>query len=368
MDSVRRGARHPVVQNRAVEVVVVASRFGGVLGELGNMLVSSLVRIGAPSALLTGRDPGVADADRVLLLGAGVEFDDALAGLEVKRRRADVTLWALDPFPPPDLGVRAMALGLAAGRRVNGMRRMERRVGAPTGEAGRFGRTKRAARAAAVRIAAGGRATSAELAFAFERLAWVSSAHAAGQLQRVFASSPASVRVLESNGVPASYVAVPYDEAMGVDLGCERDLDVVFLGSSLDRRRSRLSHLSSALASRGVELTVVDAGCFGEDRTALLNRARISVNLHKFPWHLERTRLHLSMACGAAVVSELPLADPAPFEMGTHLEAAAFDDLAAAIVTLLEDDEHRRRLVEAATRLLRAGPSMDSIATMLMSG
>lgn len=350
-----------------MRVAVVGSRFGGVLAELGEMLVAALRRCGAESNLVTSGDPRIVEADRVVLLGAGVEFDDALSTLERRGAHADVALWALDPFPPPDLPPSNVARGLAAGRRVNRMRRFERRAGAPTGPAGRFGRAKIATRAAAIRVASGGRATSADMAFAFERLGWVAAAHSAGHIGRVFASSPASVRVLDANGVPASYLPVPYDPSMGVDRGGERDLDVVFLGSSLDQRAARLAGLSGALASGGVTLTIVDAGCFGDDRTALLNRARVSVNLHKFPWHLERTRLQLSMACGAAVVSELPLVDPAPFEPGRHLEVAAFDDLDVAIVALLLDDERRRHMVEAATCLLRGGPTMDSAAAMLMA-
>ena len=350
-----------------MQLAVVASRFGGVLVELGEMLVAALGRRDATATLLTGGDARLAHAERVLLLGAGVEFDDALAVIAETGSGVDVALWALDPFPPPDMAPTDLARGLVAGRRMNRMRRLERRVGSPTGSPGRFGRAKVAVRAAAVRVSSGGRTTSPELAFAFERLAWVSAAHASGRVSRVYASSPASARVLEAAGVPASYLPVPYDPSMGVDRGGARDLDVVFLGSSLDSRRERLAALSSRLAAHDVALTIVDGACFGEDRVALLNRARISLNLHKFPWHLERTRLHLSMASGAAVVSELPLTDPDPFEVGTHLEVATFDDLDSTIVDLLEDEARLHCLTEAAGRLLRDGPTMDSVAAMLMA-
>jgi hypothetical protein len=351
-----------------VTVAVAANRFGGVFAEIGSMLVAALRRAGCEATLVDGRGGAEPSIDRLLLLGAGVEFDEVIARVRAARSDVEVVLWAFDPVPPPDITDTELSNGLTLGRRLNRMRRMERGVGGPTGSAGRYGRLKRGVRAAGLRLASGGRATAPETAFAFERLVWVLDALGTGRVDRVFASSLASVRMLERCGLAATYLPMPFDPALGVDHGGTRDLDVVFLGSTLDQRAGRVARISSALEGRGLTLTVVDAGCYGDDRVALLNRARISLNLHKFPWHLERIRLQLSMACGAAVVSELPLADPAPFEQGRHLEAASFDDLASVIVDLLADEPRRRSLVEEAAALIHRGPTMDSFATMLLAG
>src|SRR5204862_311274 len=78
---------------------------------------------------------------------------------------------------------------------------------------------------------------------------------------------------------------------MYADLGLERDIPVLFLGAMTVPRRRWIAWL---LRRAGVELTAVgdwhDPRYWGEERTRLLNRAVISLNINRFPGNFADTR------------------------------------------------------------------------------
>ncbi|HVM54661.1 MAG TPA: glycosyltransferase [Acidimicrobiales bacterium] len=351
-----------------MDVVIVRSRFGGVLGELGEMLADSMRTLGADVGVCDSRDDAVRDGRVVLLLGAGPEFDAALtsaASLGIKSPR--VVLWGLDPLPPPDVIAEGGAAGMTAGRRLGRLRRLDQRTGSLLGPSGRFGAVRRAARAAAVGMARVGSPMPREMAFAFERLAWLESAVSAGRIHRVLVSSASSVRSLAARGISSELATVRFHPSMGRNLHHERDIDVIFLGTTLDSRADRIARLEAQFQAAGVRLVQVDRAYFGEERAALLNRCRVSVNVHKFPWHLERIRFHLSMACGAAVVSELPVPDLEPFVVGRHLLAAPLEDLGATVLELLADEPRRLAIAENASRLIEdQEPDLRAVAEQIL--
>src|SRR5262249_30299590 len=90
-----------------------------------------------------------------------------------------------------------------------------------------------------------------------------------------------------------------------------------------------------------------DPRYWGQQRTRLLNRAVIMVNLNRFPGNFADTRFMLAAANRALIVSE-PVYRPDPFVAGeTHVEAEP-GALAAVLQRWLADDEGRRRMVSAA--------------------
>jgi hypothetical protein len=277
----------------------------------------------------------------------------------------------VDPLPPPGLPDAVVRAGLRRGRRVAAVRRLER--AAPVvGDPGSRTFARLAARRMGLGLlgARGGRSPiegvhAADALFTFDRLAWIARGVERGAFADVLVSSPASVRCLAERGIPARYQPVAPHPAMGGDLGTRRDLPVVFLGSTLDGRGPRLAEVGRALDERGVRLTVVDRDCFGDARTALLNRAQVVLNLHKFPWHLERIRLLLATANGALFASELPVPDPEPFEAGRDLLAVATEHLADAIVDHLDAPEREAKVASAAA-VLSSLPDLASVARGLL--
>jgi hypothetical protein len=250
------------------------------------------------------------------------------------------------------------------------LRRFERAAPGAWGEPGTFSRRRLLARRAAIRLAAGpataiNGAHPTDGLFAFSRLGWLERSVGAGHVDRVLASSPAAVETLWARGVPAEYQPVVRHAEMGRNGGGDRDIAALFLGSGLDGRASRLARLEADLAAHGVPLTVVDRQCFGAERTALLNRTQVVVNLHKFPWHLERIRLLLATANGAIFASELPIPDSEPFVAGRDFVAAPEDGLAAAIAAHV-DSPARGVVAAAAGAVYEALPDLRSIARSLL--
>jgi hypothetical protein len=363
-----------VTVSSSPHIDVAVSRFGGVIAELAWMLADALDRAGAVTAVVPADDLALT-SDVVVLVGSGPEFDGAASRLRgAGARRPQVLLWAPDPFPPTGLSDAAISSGRRYGQRVNQLRGVQQRLPGWIGRPDADGVVKRSLRRLAL-VGAGGRSAldpsahdvnGTDLAFAFSRLTWVDAAVADGVVDEVMVTSPASVRTLAEHGVRATYAPVAFHPSMGADLDGDRDIDVLFLGRTVDGRADRLARLAAGLARHGVELTVVDRACYGDDRAALLNRARVSVNLHKFPWHLERIRLLLSMANGALVVSETPVPNPEPFVVGRHLVAAPFEDLPRVIVEHLADETTRRAIVAEAHRLNAGGHGMDGVAEQVL--
>ncbi len=113
---------------------------------------------------------------------------------------------------------------------------------------------------------------------------------------------------------------------------------------------------------------VVEEKCFGQARTDLLNRAKLSLNLTNYPWEVPGIRFVMSMACGAVVVSE-QLGEPWPFlDGGEHFASARSEELPQVILRLLDDDAERSRLRETGhafvTQDLRLA---ESVAGLLRS-
>lgn len=139
-------------------------------------------------------------------------------------------------------------------------------------------------------------------------------------------------------------------------MGLERDIPVLWLGKvGSERRRKLLQRLRAELQARGVELLVIDGEerpyVFGEERTQLLNRTKIMLNLLREKWDDNSLRYTLASHNGALVVSE-PTLPHTSFEPGVHLVQAPLPDMADAICHYLQHEKQRRQIVERAAALL----------------
>jgi hypothetical protein len=98
-------------------------------------------------------------------------------------------------------------------------------------------------------------------------------------------------------------------------------------------------------------LTVIERDCYGDERTAILNRSKIVLNLHKFPWEFAGQRLLMAMSCRALVVSEWA-PDTMPYKPGEHLFTARIEELPDTLVTLLRDQSKREAVAEAGCQFV----------------
>jgi hypothetical protein len=141
-----------------------------------------------------------------------------------------------------------------------------------------------------------------------------------------------------------------YHRKFGTLMGLERDIDVLFIGETRQRRRRKFL---KKLRDAGIDVMVRgswhknEGALWGEERTQVLNRTKIVVHLQRYPGKVASKRFVLAMANGAMVVSE-PSYRPDPFIDGMHYVSAAIDVMPDVIRRYLSDNEERARITSLA--------------------
>jgi hypothetical protein len=189
-----------------------------------------------------------------------------------------------------------------------------------------------------------------------------------GVLSLLCVSMPAGQAYLAEQGIESEFVPIGYHRDHGRDLSLDRDIDVLFIGDLGVARRRRAFRL---LRRAGVRLEAVgsltDERYWGEHRTRLLNRARVMLNIPRYPGQLSGKRLILGMANKALVVSE-PADMSGPYESGRHYVEATIDETPDVITRYLSDDAACDRIVESAhsfvTRELTPERSVRRVLTL----
>jgi len=165
-------------------------------------------------------------------------------------------------------------------------------------------------------------------------------------------SGRARQEFLAEHGIVAHWVPPGYSLDHGRDLGLERDIDVLFLGTlDVKRRRHALKRLEEAGLNITVEGSWYDSRAWGENRTRLLNRAKILLDLQRYPGELSGLRLILAMANKCLVVSE-PIYDSSPFLAGEHFVIAPLQQMPQVVRHYLGHPGERQRIVEAGYRFV----------------
>ncbi len=192
-----------------------------------------------------------------------------------------------------------------------------------------------------------------------------------GILSLVSIPSRVTAGYLAARGFNHSLLRSGYHEHWGRDLQIERDIPVVWLGKPGSRRRRRLlDRISAELGQRSIELLIVDGirhpFVFGEERTRLLNRTKILLNLLRQPWDDNSMRFVLAAHNGALVISE-PSLRHSFFEPGVHLVECPIDRMAQTIAYYLDHETDRLRITAAARQLLLAHPAGEATRQFLQA-
>ncbi|HEV8712229.1 MAG TPA: glycosyltransferase [Candidatus Binatia bacterium] len=165
-------------------------------------------------------------------------------------------------------------------------------------------------------------------------------------------STRGGCQFLAERGTVAHWVPFGYDPSYGHDMNLPRDIDVLFLGEHQIPRRRRLLE---DLRRQGINLLAVgswsDPAYWGENRTRLLNRAKIVLNLQRHPGELSGVRFILAMANNALVISEL-IYDPAPYIPGKHYVSAAPEDFPRVIRYYLTHEDERMAIANEGHRFV----------------
>lgn len=193
------------------------------------------------------------------------------------------------------------------------------------------------------------------------------SLHRAGIPDVLVVSSRGRQEFLAEHGIHGHFAPLGCDPSMGRDLALQRDIEVLFLGILNVPRRNRLLR---SLEKQGVDLMEAgswsDPAFWGENRTHLLNRTKILINLARTPAEFSGYRLSLGMANKALVVSE-PIYRPEPFVPGRHFVMTPTEFMAPTIRHYLDTEEERRSITETASRFVHEEGTLQK-STELMVG
>jgi hypothetical protein len=161
-------------------------------------------------------------------------------------------------------------------------------------------------------------------------------------------------------GLPTLYAPWGASQRWYKDLGIERDIDVLWMGTRGSQRRSRiLDQVFKELKAKGLNLYIADNEenpfIFGDKRTSLLNRSKITLNITRTWYDDNYSRFTMACSNRSLVVSEPVLPHCTEFKANIHYVSAKIEDLANTILYYVEHDEERRRIVDNAYELMMDG-------------
>jgi hypothetical protein len=344
------------------------------------MMVEILAGQGFSPTLVRDGDRRALDADVLLMVGDGKDFEGLATLLRrATGRRPTTILWQLDPLPPTTLNETEEAILLREAEQYHRVRlapgRLSRLIKS-TIHAPVLTWVKKTIHE--IRRRGADEAAIGTLSPLFQgienqmlfwmthRYAWFKRSFHEGWLDYVFASDRSKLDFLTGRGIPARFAPLGYHPWMGEPLGRERDIDVLFLGLiEQRRRRTILGDLQQSLQAKGLRLEIVPRYCLGRERTELLNRARISLNMVSYPWDFPGARFLLSIGCGALVVSE-PLENPGPYRAGEHFVQAEVADLPKIIAYYVAHEAEREALTRSAFRFVTCELTLKSSMAHIM--
>ncbi len=333
---------------------------------LGKTLLDGMASLTSNVSFVGDGDKAALNADLLMLAGGGRSFPKFAELLRGKRRRPRTLLWQTDSLPPSFTTVSADEAAVCAARDIRheatSRRGSFRAVAEPIRTEVRrmFSRwmTRRFRRA--MRSVDRGACQNIhwnDLRFIYRQADWIikNASASGGWIDHVFVSVPTRASYLERHGIMAGFAPVGYHPLWGEPRSVAKDIDVLFLGRVKTGTRKRMvPRIMSQLAAKGFKTRIAEAACFGEERTELLNRTRVVLNIMKFPWEFAGMRLLMSIGCRALVISDT-CADTRPYHAGKHFVSSEIAGMADAAAYYLEHQEERRGFAESAYSDLRSG-------------
>jgi hypothetical protein len=184
----------------------------------------------------------------------------------------------------------------------------------------------------------------------------------------VLATSTASRQAwLAEHGIESHFIPMGYAPSHGRDLGLERDIAALFVGIMTDPRHQRPVRY---LRDHGVDVVArggwsLEEGLWRDERTSLINRAKIFLALQRHPRELSGVRMILGMANRALVMSE-PIDYPEPYIPGVHYVSVPLAEMPAAIRYYNEHQAEARRIADEGHRFVTTELTFDKSMTRLL--
>lgn len=174
----------------------------------------------------------------------------------------------------------------------------------------------------------------------------------------VFADSSVIYGGLHSrHGLPTIFAPWGATPRWYADLDLERDIDVLWMGNRKGKRRNNLlNQVCWELRALGLKVYVADGVenpfIHNEERTEILNRAKITLNLTRTWYDDNFSRFSMAAPNRSLIVSE-PLLPHCPlYEAGIHYVSAPIEKLTEVILYYLQNENERLRIVDQAYQLV----------------
>lgn len=183
-------------------------------------------------------------------------------------------------------------------------------------------------------------------------------------------SSTVYAENLARYGITSVLVPRGYHPDYGEVRSCQRDIAVVWMGRTRNKRRKRAVYwLRDELEKRGQTMLIYDNEenpfVFGEERTQILNRTWFVLNVFPQPTDELSIRYYVAAANGAVVLTE-PGKNRYPFVPGKHLVECPVEEMPGAVMYYLKHQEEWRSISEEMLDFMKTELGLErSIATIL---
>ena len=176
------------------------------------------------------------------------------------------------------------------------------------------------------------------------------------------------LKVVETHGF-----GFPWTPDWGANLNLERDIPVLWIGKFGSRRRERLLYwLRSELKARNIDMMFIDGVenpyVFGEERTTLLNRSKIVVNIMRKKWDNNAGRFYLAALNRALLITEPMLPHNIFILPGVHLIESPIDQLVSTIVYYIDHEDEREKIATQAQQLVTKEITVQNTLTKILNG
>ncbi len=178
-----------------------------------------------------------------------------------------------------------------------------------------------------------------------------------GILDLLALSSSVYAEHLSQFGITSMVIPRGYHPAYGQLLGFERDIAVVWMGKTRNRRRKQAIYwLKDQLAKRGLVMRIYDGEknhfIFGEERTHILNRTWFVLNLFTHPTDELSIRYYIAAANGAVILTE-PGENQYEFVPGKHLIECPIKEMPDIVQYYLERSKEWQRISDTMLALMK---------------
>jgi hypothetical protein len=340
------------------------------------MLLDSLKDSDLDVSLVEDGDKTALYADRLLIMGDCQAFLKYPGLLKDRRNsKPHTTLWLLDTLPPKSLSRSAAKIGgrLSLYNQALLLMRSQLR---PAVSAIPLDLRRKIGNAACSKLLTGleeedrgDELKALDTTSQYEvlgRYEWIRKSLADGWLDSIFVNTTPKKEFLDAMGISSTFVPLGYHRDMGIDLSTPRDIDVLCIGElAYGRRKPIVEFVQAELAKRGIKLTIVSGSCYGEQRSELLSRAKISLNVPRFSWDIPTIRIFMSMGCGSMVISE-DVCDTSPFVPGRHFGQAKVEALPDLIADYVTNEEKRLAVVRAANELINGKLCLQNVVNQVI--